>query len=393
MSPDTGTPHGAGAESPRLPDEDRRRLDELLGRVGRASRYFVGYPSNEVFDYTELTPFLGYVLNNVGDPFAETNVPLNTHEFEREVMEDFAEFTRAPEGDWWGYVTGGGTEGNMYGLYLARELFPEGICYFSEESHYSVPKILRLQHTRNIMLKAQANGEIDYADLAETLRIHRDVPPIIFANIGTTMKGAHDDLAKIRQILADLAITHCYIHADAALSGMVLPFVENRPAWDFAGGADSISISGHKLLGAPVPCGVVLARRPYVDRVARSVEYVGALDTTITGSRSAFGPLMLWYRLRTLGREGCRRLVRRCLDLADFAIERFEREGIHAWRNPHSITVVIPRPPASFLEKWVVAVHGDIGHIITLPHVTEEIIEEIVGDLAAAFANPSSDAS
>jgi len=378
-------------ETPRLSSEDRQRLDELLGRVDRASRYFVGYPSNEVFDYTELTPFLGYVLNNVGDPFAETNVPLNTHEFEREVMEDFAEFTRASEGDWWGYVTSGGTEGNMYGLYLARELFPEGICYFSEESHYSVPKILRLQHTRNIMLKAQANGEIDYADLAETLRIHRDVPPIIFANIGTTMKGAHDDLAKIREILADLAITHYYIHADAALSGMVLPFVEDRPAWDFAGGADSISISGHKLLGAPVPCGVVLARRAYVDRVARSVEYVGALDTTITGSRSAFGPLMLWYRLRTLGRDGCRRLVRRCFELADFAIERFEREGIRAWRNPHSITVVIPRPPRALLEKWVVAVHGDIGHIITLPHVTEEIIEEIVTDFVAALSNQTSD--
>ena len=30
------------------------------------------------------------------------------------------------------------------------------------------------------------------------------------------------------------------------------------------------------------------------------------LDTTIAGSRSAVAPLYLWYRLRTLGRDGCR---------------------------------------------------------------------------------------
>ena len=114
----------------------------------------------------------------------------------------------------------------MYGLYVARELYPEGICYFSEDTHYSVVKVLRLQHTRNIMLKSQPDGRMDYADLRETLRIHRDVPPIIFANIGTTMKGAVDDLAKIRETLDDLAIPNAYIHADAALSGMILPFVE-----------------------------------------------------------------------------------------------------------------------------------------------------------------------
>ena len=28
----------------------------------------------------------------------------------------------------------------MYGLYLARELHPEGMLYFSEEAHYSILK-------------------------------------------------------------------------------------------------------------------------------------------------------------------------------------------------------------------------------------------------------------
>ena len=66
---------------------------------------------------------------------------------------------------------------------------------------------------RNIMIKSLDNGEIDYDDLYETIRINRDVPVIIMANIGTTMKGAVDDLPKIRDILSHLAITRSYIHS------------------------------------------------------------------------------------------------------------------------------------------------------------------------------------
>jgi histidine decarboxylase len=370
---------------PMLSPEDQRRLDELHARFRKLRRYFVGYPCNAEFDFSELQHFFEFAANNIGDPFGGSNIPINTHEFEREVVADIAEFTHAPKDGWWGYVTSGGTEGNMYGLYVARELFPEGICYFSEDTHYSVPKVLRLQHTRSIMLKSQQNGELDYTDLRETLRIHRDVPPIIFANIGTTMKGAVDSLAKIRAVLADVAITNAYIHADAALSGLILPFVENPQPWDFAAGADSIAISGHKMLGSPLPSGVVLARKSHVDRIARSIEYIGALDTTISGSRSAFGPLFLWYRLRTLGREGLKAMVRRSLALAAYGVEALRARGIDAWRNENSVTVVFPRPPESVMKKWIVAPRGGIGHIITMPHMTEEIIDEFVADFSAAL--------
>ncbi len=367
-----------------LSPTDQQRLDDLHERLRALSLRNVGYPTNQAFDYSELFRFLHFSANNVGDPFHSTNYRLNTMEFEREVLADFARFTRAPADEWWGYVTSGGTEGNMYGLYVARELFPDGICYFSEDTHYSVAKVLRLQHTRNIMIKSQTDGHMDYADLRETLRIHRDVPPIIFANIGSTMKGAVDDLAQIRAILDDLAIANAYIHADAALSGMILPFVDAPQPWNFADGADSISISGHKMLGAPIPCGVVLARKSHVDRIARSIEYIGALDTTIAGSRSAFAPIMLWYRLRTLGDAGLRRMVQECLERAEHAVRQLRAHGIDAWRHPNSITVVFPKPPQSMMEKWIIAPRKKIGHLIAMPHVTTAIIDEFVADFAAA---------
>ncbi|MDZ4403703.1 histidine decarboxylase [Prosthecobacter sp.] len=367
-----------------LSPADQHRLDDLHERLCALSRQTVGYPCNQAFDYSELFRFLHFSINNVGDPFGGTNYRLNTMEFEREVLADFARFTRAPADEWWGYVTSGGTEGNMYGLYVARELFPEGICYFSEDTHYSVAKVLRLQHTRNIMIKSQPDGQMDYADLRETLRIHRDVPPIIFANIGTTMKGAVDDLAQIRAILDDLAITNAYIHADAALSGMILPFVDEPQPWNFADGADSISISGHKMLGAPIPCGVVLARKAHVDRIARSIEYIGALDTTIAGSRSAFAPLMLWHRLRTLGTAGLRAMVQGSLQRAGYAVQQLRAQGIEAWRHPNSITVVFPRPPAAVMARWIIAPRKNIAHLIVMPHVTTAVIDAFVTDFAAA---------
>ncbi len=370
--------------SPKLTPADHQRLEAFRGKLQGLRRYFIGYPCNQDFDYSELEPFLNYTINNVGDPFGGSNIPLNTHEFEREVLAEFAELTRAPKDDWWGYVTAGGTEGNMYGLYVARELFPDSICYFSEDTHYSVAKVLRLQHTRNIMLKSQPNGEMDYADLRETLRIHRDCPPIIFANIGTTMKGAIDNLAMIRGILEELAIPSAYIHADAALSGMILPFVDDPQPWDFADGADSISISGHKMLGSPLPCGVALARKHHVDRIARSIEYIGALDTTIAGSRSAVAPLYLWYRLRTLGRDGCRAMVQRSLQLADYAIAALAKYGVEGWRHKNSVTVVFPRPADAVMKKWILAPRKGIGHMITMPHMNEGIIDEFAADYAAA---------
>jgi histidine decarboxylase len=365
-----------------LAPADRERLASVLARIESSADRFLGYPCTGNFDYTPLLPFLRYPVNNVGDPFVQTTFGLNTHDIEVEVLGMFRDFVRAPADGFWGYVTSGGTEGNMYGIYLARELHPDGIVYYSEDTHYSVAKILRLLHARSIMIRSLPGGEIDCEDLRETIRVRRDVPPIVFANVGTTMKGAVDDLAAIRTVLDDLAIPASYIHVDAALSGMILPFVDDPQPFGFDAGVDSIAISGHKMIGAPIPSGVVLAKRAAVERIARSVEYIGTLDTTLSGSRNAIAPLMLWYALRTQGADGFRAIVARCIGRADYAIARLRAIGIEAWRHRNSITVVFPRPGAGIVAHWQLAVHGDIAHVITMPHVEERHIDALVADLA-----------
>ncbi len=362
-----------------LSSEERDRIDRLYSKVKEKAGTFIGYPCNLNFDYSELFRFLSFPINNVGDPFISSNYQVNTHEIEREVIRFFANITHAGD-DYWGYVTSGGTEGNMYGLYLARELHPDGIVFYSQDTHYSVTKILRILNIKNIMIRSLDNGEIDYEDLRKTLEVKRDITPIVMANIGTTMKGAVDNIQKIRLIFKELAILDYFIHCDAALSGMILPFIKGAPAFDFSAGADCISISGHKFIGSPLPSGIVIAKRHHVDRIARAIEYVGTLDTTLTGSRNAITPLFLWYAIKEKGVEGFAQMVCDCLKVADYAIGEFRKVNWEAWRNEFSTTVVFRRPSSELVEKWQLAVYKDIAHLVVMPHVTNNWIDRFMRD-------------
>lgn len=366
---------------PSLPANEQKKLDDLIDHLFEAKYRLAGYPCNQNFDYGALKPLLDVSANNIGDPWINSNFALNTMQFEREVLEMFAKWFHAPKDNMWGYVTSGGTEGNMYGLYLARELHPKGMVYYSQDTHYSVTKIIHVLGLRSIMIRSQANGEMDYEDLRESLKIHRDRPPIIFANIGTTMKQAIDDIDRIKTILQELAIGEFYLHSDAAFPGSYLALLDNPPAFDFSAGVHSISVSGHKFIGSPVPCGIAMALQSNVKRIGRRIEYIGAMDTTIPGSRSALTPVILWYALKSHGEEGLRNRALRCIEVAEYAVEAMNKVGIKAWRNQQSLTVVFPRPTEALIRKWSLAPQGDIVHVITVPHITPEVVDTIIADL------------
>jgi histidine decarboxylase len=165
-----------------------------------------------------------------------------------------------------------------------------------------------------------------------------------------------------------------------------MPFVDNPHPWNFKDGIDSMSVSGHKLIGSPIPCGVVLAKKINKDRIARAVEYVGALDTTLSGSRNGLSPLFLWYGIKRNGKEGFKKIIDYCMETADYAVKVFNDNGIKAWRNKNSNTVVFPKPSQAVLDRWQIAVNKDIAHIITMQHVSIEQINDIVKDI---IANPN----
>ena len=48
-----------------------------------------------------------------------------------------------------------------------------------------------------------------------------------------------------------------------------IPFVKRAPLVTFRKPIGSVSVSGHKFIGAPVPCGVVITRQRYVEALSR----------------------------------------------------------------------------------------------------------------------------
>ena len=365
-----------------LAEKDRERLENLKESLGRSRDTFLGYPVSKDFDYSELTPFLQYPINNLGDPFEEGTWKVQTHQMEKEVVAFFARLFRAQPKDYWGYVTNGGSESNLYGLYLAREMYPKAMVYYSESTHYSVRKNIHLLNIPSIVIRSQENGEIDYEDFENTLRMNRHKPAIVLTTFGTTMKEAKDDVSRIKGILRNLAVQDHYIHCDAALSGSYGAFMEPRVPFDFKDGADSISISGHKFVGSPIPCGVIITKRGHRDRIAKGISYIGSLDTTITGSRNGHSPLFLWYALKQLEEEGMKARYLHGLEVAEYCKNQLNEIGVKAWSNPGSLTVVMPRTPEAVKQKWQLATEGEVSHIICMPNVTKSQIDEFIEDLA-----------
>jgi histidine decarboxylase len=211
--------------------------------------------------------------------------------------------------------------------------------------------------------------------------MNRHKPVIVLATFGTTMKEAKDDISKIKRILSGLAIQDNYIHCDAALAGSYGPFMKPKLPFDFIDGADSISISGHKFIGSPIPTGVLMAKRSNRDRIAKGISYIGSSDTTITGSRNGHSPLFLWYALKQLGIKGLQKRYQDSLEVAEYCEKELKNIGIKAWRNPNAITVVLPKMPKSIKDKWQLATEGDIAHVICMPNVTKKQIDNFVNDV------------
>ncbi|MBD0832785.1 histidine decarboxylase [Aestuariibaculum sediminum] len=363
------------------------QLEETLKKIKEANQLSIGYPISKDFDYSPLFEFLNYPINNLGDPFVDSTYKVQTRDMERDVIDFFAHLLRANKDDYWGYVTNGGSESNLYGLYIARELYPKAMVYYSESTHYSVKKNIQLLNIPSIVIRSNDNGEIDYDDLQNTLQYNRHLPAIILSNFGTTMKEAKDDVSKIKSILKKLAIQDHYIHCDAALSGAYGAFLENRIPFDIADGADSISISGHKFIGSPIPCGVVITKRSLRDRVSKSVSYIGTLDTTITGSRNGHSALFLWYALMHLGVDGLKSRYDNALEVAEYCKAKLQHLGIPAWSNPGAITVVFPKTSEALKQKWQLATEEHITHIICMSNVTKSQIDLFIEDVVLEMEN------
>lgn len=347
----------------------------------------IGFPASTDIDFSAIAPLSPGTLNNIGDPTVPGLEQRNVKDLEREVVRILADLFNAPPRDRWGCVTSGGTEGNLYGLYLARTHLPDGVVYFADTSHYSVAKAAHLLGMPAQVIPADAGGELDYARFGEAVAANGDRPVIVVATVGTTMTEAVDNVAAISLMLdrAGVPAHSRYIHVDGALTGMPLALIEEEmhPSCDLGDRVDSLSISGHKFLATPEPCGVLITRRRHRDRIAQAVSYIGGVDATIAGSRSGHTVLQLWWALRSLDLHQHRRRAERARTVAAHAVRRLNERGWEAWRHPHAFTVVIKSPSQRLIERWSLATADGWSHVVCVPGVTTEVIDRFVDEVTA----------
>ncbi|CAI6006186.1 unnamed protein product [Closterium sp. NIES-64] len=121
----------------------------------------------------------------------------------------------------------------------------------------------------------------------------------------------------------------------------------------------SVSVSGHKFVGCPMPCGVQIMRRCYLSALSSDIEYLASRDATIMGSRNGHAPIFLWYTLNKKGYRGFRKDVQRCLRNALHLHARLRAAGFGAMLNTLSSTVVFERPEEeAFVRRWQLACQG-----------------------------------
>ena len=410
--------------------------------------------------------------NNIGwhAPAEATGPFAVTQQLERDVIEMVASLVGGASQDVGGVLTAGGTESNLQALWLGRNaLRAVGAGAISvlagRSAHHSVPtgcdivglgagrwdpcqrlpcgmaRTLRDEDsppietdhrfrpatdgTGLVLVDLDERHRLDLGDLERRIdaAIGAGVNGLLaIATVGSTSTGAVDDVAQIGNLLAATRTRHrsvrTFLHVDAAMAGMVLPFLEPARAplgfelLDVNGHpvVDLLSIDLHKAGLAPYPCGAFLCRTEL--RAAIEVPRPfdpGRFDVTIAGSRPGAAAAAAWAVVQRRGRSGGAGErgftddAERSLALARFAAKRFAAVGATIVSEPTTNIVAISFPPDRFDPASVCKVAA--RHLLTplfvsrsdaecpvrayrivcLPHVRRRDINEA----AAAFAEVS----
>lgn len=383
--------HGFDSE-----DQFRQRIDDIFDSfrdiLDASKQHQLGYPiyhldQKSEIDFSPLDKIRNYYINNVGSPDVSTVFASNSHSFEMGVLHWFADLWGIHKNQQWSYITNGGTESNIQSIYFARENFPDAIAYVSRDAHFSVFKACHLLRIVVEVVDSDDKGEIQYSHLHHLLKKNCGRPAIVILTCGTTMKGAIDRPLKAIDALhqAGYKDDDYFIHVDAALSGIFLPLFNDQGAPQMSfhiSGVSSMACSGHKFLGVPIPCGIMMIRRKYIEGIGDNIEYIASKDLTLTCSRNGHASMYLWLMLTELGQDRIKEDALRCMKRAQNVREKIHSSGIDCWINPFSITVVMEKPEDTDLTSaWQLACQGNICHIVVMPHIRDETLYTFINSM------------
>lgn len=390
---------GVGSEGlSKIRKEDMEYLEKVDGYYKNnleKRNYMFGYPSNMEKDsyllrYLRFLESKLYLMNNCGDPYERGNYGMDSKETEREIIKMFAQSFGLSEGEYWGYVTSGGTESNFWAIREGFNKFPNGRLYFSDKTHYSVEKFVFNNRVGEVypytVVKSNENGSISVEDLIEKIKEdHKKCgykPVILVLTWGTTKEGAIDSVKEITDYLSKNHIEF-YCHLDAALLGGIASNQLSAPAIgnlkDLS--VDSVSISLHKYLGASRANGVLIS----LSRDKRkTVDYIGQEDSTLLGSRD-FPPFSTLQRVKEfLTLKENDHFVKNI----DYFRSKLKENGIaySVFDEKTCNIFVIDKPSDEICKKYQLTTFRsgcqENAHVIIFPFHEKRYMDELISDLS-----------
>ena len=229
-------------------------------------------------------------------------------------------------------MTHSGTDGNNHGIYFgANDLYNRTgmlpIVYVSDEAHYSNMRLCDLQNLGVKLVKSDPMGRMIPEELEKALDTTR--PALMIYAMGSTFKGAIDDMKALNEVLAKHPNMAVYRHVDAALFGGYLPFTKHQKMVSSKDmHFESIAISGHKFFGIDSPSGLFLCtRKVYDNQHNYNVTYLNGNMKMINCSRDAVQPLKFWWLIQKVGYDRWSEQANRMIDCTEYLAQELSCSG------------------------------------------------------------------
>ncbi len=287
--------------------------------------------------------FLRCNTNNLGN-WSNASHEGGTKRLEYELIQKLIHLYKAKSEHVEGYVTSGGTEGNLYAVWIGKAYLLQYAALHqihvleTDLTHYSIDKacaMFSLAHT-SIPLDP-CSWTMDIHALKSTmLRLIRQGTRgfLISATAGYTETGSSDDIKAITTLVYDLQKIHKHIHVsiaiDAAFNGFILPFITEDYKPFSSPYIHSFSVDFSKFAAVPYGAGAVLYRTPLRTLIEKEVPVFAMRDNTISGSRPGATAAAIWAVIHQYGKSQFRFVINKQLRLKEFFIERIRQLFPHA---------------------------------------------------------------
>jgi len=326
-----------------------------------------------------------FLETNLGNP----GLYKGTWRLEREILEMLSDLLHGRTLG--GFTVSGATEGNITALWMARNTTKRKEVVAAKTAHFSIRKAVDLL---GMQLVEVAHDDEYRADVDAIKKAVTKRTAAVVAVAGTTELGQVDPINEIGALCQD----RTFLHIDAAFGGFVLPFLEEMgtrvPAWDFrVAGVSSLVLDAHKMGMATIPASHLLVREAkHFTRIAVESPYLTSVyQTSLLGTRNSAGVAAAYAAMRSLGREGYRRIVARCMRNTRAILKRAREAGIEPVIEPVMNVVAFPVRDVEGVQSaldargWKVSASRNPPalRIVVMPHITAKAAVAFADDLAA----------